>query len=338
MSELAGKRTSSCGVDTTRDDGSTSCGVATTRDDGSIVALAAIMLVPLMLGLAIVVDSGRVWAERAALQNAVEVTAAKAASTWIRTNTVCPASVTSFLTVDDATPASSTCTTTGTSREGTLTVSATDASPLFFSGLLGRSSSSITASTTIKIGSTSSLMGVWPVALCETHPSLLAWKNAGFPLNNSYTVTLQSGPTSCGNNVGGNWGVLDFNGGSNSTTETINWVQNGYAEALDVGDIVMGSPGGLTSSIGIQSKIGSTILVALFDQALASGSNANYRISGFVRAVLLGARLTGAAASRSLTVRFETAIVDRESASVGGGSNFGYTTWAICAYDNKGVC
>ena len=338
MSERVDKRTPSRGAAATRDDGSISCCAAAARDDGSIVALAAIMLVPLVLGLAIVVDSGRVWAERAALQNAVEVTAAKAASTWIRTNTVCPASVTSFLSVDDATPVSSSCTTTGNWRQGTLTVNATDASPLFFSGLLARSSSTITASTTVKIGSAGSLIGVWPVALCETHPSLLAWKNAGFPLNNSHTITLQSGPTSCGNNVGGNWGVLDFNGGSNSTTETINWVQNGYAEALDVGDVVLGSPGGLTSSIGIDTMIGKTVLIALFNQALASGSNANYRISGFVRAVLLGARLTGAAASRSLTVRFETAIVDRESASVGGGSNFGYTTWAICAYDNKGVC
>ncbi|NCX17839.1 MAG: hypothetical protein EBX15_03680, partial [Acidimicrobiia bacterium] len=84
----------------------------TTTDDGSIVAFAAIMLVPLVLGVAIVVDSGRIWAERAALQNAVEVTAASAASTWIRTNTVCPAGVLSYLTIDDATPASHSCTTT----------------------------------------------------------------------------------------------------------------------------------------------------------------------------------------------------------------------------------
>ncbi|NDA00296.1 MAG: hypothetical protein EBY98_01035 [Acidimicrobiia bacterium] len=310
----------------------------TTTDDGSIVAFAAIMLVPLVLGVAIVVDSGRIWAERAALQNAVEVTAASAASTWIRTNTVCPAGVLSFLTIDDATPASHSCTTTGNSREGTITVSANDASPLFFSALLARSSANINASTTVKVGSAGSLVGVWPVALCESHPSILNWKNSGFSLTTNYTITLQTGPKNCGGNVGGNWGVLDFNGGANSTSETIAWVQNGYNDALDVGDTVFGSPGGLTSSIGIETMIGKTVLIALFDQALASGSNANYRITGFVRSVLIGARLTGAAASRSLTVRFETAIVDRPSASVGSGSNFGITTWAICAYDNKGAC
>jgi hypothetical protein len=291
-----------------------------------------------VLGLAIVVDSGRVWAERAALQNAVEVTAASAASTWIRTNTVCPTTVLNYLAVDDATPSSHTCTTTGNSRAGTITVTAGDASPLFFTGLLGRSSATINASTTVKIGSVGSLMNVWPVALCESHPSIVAWRDSGFSLTSTYTITLQTGPQNCGGNVGGNWGVLDFNGGANSTNETIDWVQNGYGQALNVGDVVIGSPGGLTSSIGIESMIGKTVLMALFDQALSSGSNANYRISGFVRAVLLGAHLTGAAASRSLTVRFETAIVDRPSASVGGGSNFGITTWAICAYDNKGVC
>ncbi|NBU06903.1 MAG: hypothetical protein EBZ98_04570, partial [Actinobacteria bacterium] len=307
-------------------------------NDGSIVALTAIMLVPLVIGLAIVVDSGRVWAERAALQNAVEVTAASAASTWIRTSSVCPTSVLAYLTKDDATPSSHSCTTTGNSRAGTITVTATDASSLFFSSLLGRSSASINASTTVKIGSIGSLLGVWPVALCEKHPSIVAWRDSGFSLTTNYTITLQTGPQNCGSGVGGNWGVLDFNGGANSTSETINWVKNGYEAPLDVGNLVFGSPGGLTNSIGIDSMIGKTILIPLFDQATASGSNALYRISGFVRAVLLGTRLTGAAASRSLTVRFETTIVDRPSGSVGGGSNFGITSWAICAYDNKGVC
>lgn len=85
--------------------------LTTRHDDGSIVALVAIMLVPLVIGLAIVVDSGRVWAERAALQNAVEVTAAAAASSWIRNGTVCPSTVLTYLSADDATPDSSTCTT-----------------------------------------------------------------------------------------------------------------------------------------------------------------------------------------------------------------------------------
>jgi len=308
------------------------------RDDGAVAALVAIALIPLVFGVAIVVDSGRVWAERAALQNAVEVAAASAATTWIRNGAICPTSVMSYLTVDDATPTQSSCTSSGIATDGSITVNASDDTLLFFASLLGRSSASINASTTVRTGSTGSLIGVWPVALCEMHPSLLEWKASGFSLTNNYTITLQSGPSSCGGNVGGNWGVLDFNGGANSTSETIGWVQNGYAEALEVGDIVVGSPGGLTSSIGIDSMRGKPILIALFDQALASGSNANYRISGFVSATLISTRLTGAAASRALTVQFKTEIVDRGSASVGTGSNYGITTWAICAYDNTGDC
>lgn len=233
--------------------------MSTRSDDGSIVALVAIMLLPLVIGLAIVVDSGRVWAERAALQNAVEVTAAAAASSWIRNNSVCPASVLAYLSADDASPDSNSCTTTGTSRQGTLTVSASDASPLFFAGLLGRSNATIQASTTVRTGSPGSLLNVWPIALCDKHPSLLAWKNSGFSLTNTYTISVQSGPSSCGGNVGGNWGVLDFNGGQNSTGETIGWVQNGYDQPLNVGDIVLGAPGALTSSIGIDSQIGKTV-------------------------------------------------------------------------------
>lgn len=307
-------------------------------DDGSIVALVAIMLVPLVLGLAIVVDSGRVWAERIALQNAVEVTAAAAASAWIRSDSVCPAEVLAYLASDDSSPESHDCSTTGVSRDGSLTVAAADSSPLFFTDLLGRADAEIAASATVRTGSPGSLVGVWPIALCERHPALLAWRNSGFSLTDTYTITVQSGPDSCGGSVGGNWGVLDFDGGDNSTGDTIDWVQNGYDDPLDVGDLVQGTPGALTGSIGIASMIGRSLLVALFDEANSSGNNALYRISGFTSAVLVDARLTGAAASRSLTVRFETTIVDRPTASVGGGGNFGITTWAFCAFDEKGDC
>lgn len=307
-------------------------------DHGAVAALVAIAFVPLVLGLAIVVDSGRVWAERVKLQNAVEAATGSAATEWIRNGSACTESALRILVSDGASPDSRACTTSGSSRNGLITVSARDASPLFFLELFGRSSAEITASTTAQIGSPGSLVGVWPVALCETHPSLVAWKNSGFTLTTSYTITLQSGPGNCGGGVGGNWGVLDFDGGNNSTGETTDWVQNGYDEPLDVGDLVLGSPGGLTANIGIQSMIGESVLVALFDQANASGNNARYRISGFARAVLLAANLSGAASGRSLTVRFETAVVDRGSASVGNGGNFGITTWAICAYDEQGEC
>lgn len=308
------------------------------RDDGSIVALTAIAMIPLVLGLAIVVDSGRVWAERTTLQNAVEVTAASAASAWIRTGSVCPSSTREYLSRDGASPDSVECTITGTNRDGTLTVAAVDAAPLAFVDLLGRSSARIAASTTVRIGSPGALIGVWPVALCERHPSLLEWRDSGFTLTSSFTITVETGPGYCTGNVGGNWGLLDFNGGSNPTSEAQEWVQSGYQSAAKVGDVVLGNPGGISGSIGINSMIGKSVLVPLYNEALGSGNSATFRIAGFVRATLLAARLTGAATSRSLTFRFETVIVDRPTTTVGSGSNFGVTTWAICAYDNKGQC
>lgn len=307
-------------------------------DRGSIAAFAAIALVPLVIGLAIVVDSGRVWAERVALQNAVEATTAAAASTWIRTDTVCPPSVLDTLTSDDASPLDYACSTTGNSRDGTITVTASDETSLYFSAVLGRDRATITASTTARIGSASSLANVWPIALCQTHPALLAWRDSGFSLTTNYTIPAQGSPNSCGENISANWGVLDFDGGNNATGDTIRWVQNGYENPVDIGDEVPGSPGALTNSIGISSMIGKPVIIAIYDLARLTGSNAIYRISGFARGVLVGARLQGAAASRSLTVRFETAIVDRPSASVGSGGNFGITSWAICAYDDAGRC
>jgi hypothetical protein len=307
-------------------------------DDGSIVALTAIALIPLVLGLAIVVDSGRVWAERTTLQNAVEVTAASAASAWIRTGSVCPSIVRQYVSRDGASPDSVDCTTSGSNRNGTLTVAAVDAAPLAFVDLLGRSSARIAASTTVRIGSPGALIGVWPVALCDKHPSLLAWKDSGFTLTTNYTISLQSNPAHCGTSVNGNWGLLDFNGGSNSTTDAVQWVQHGYDGVVEIGDLILGSTGAVSSSIGIESMFGKSVLIALYDRAEGSGSAATFRISGFTRAVIIDAKLMGAAAARSLTVRFETGIVDRATASAGTGNDFGLTTWAICAYDNKGHC
>ncbi len=307
-------------------------------DEGSIVVLTAVCLIPLVFSLAIVVDSGRVWAERATLQNGVEAAAAAGASAWIRTGSVCPTSVRSLLTVDGASPDQVTCTTTGTSRGGSLTLSARDAAPLAFAQVLGRSSATISAATTVRIGSAGSLVGIWPVALCEQHPSLLEWKNSGFTLTSSYTITVAAGPVHCSGGNGGNWGLLDFNGGSNPTSEASDWVQNGYQSPLKVGDLIPGNPGGVSGSIGIETMRGKRVLIALYDQVQGSGSSATFRISGFARATVLDAKLTGAAASRSLTVRFETGIIDRPSSSVGNGTDYGVTTWAICAYDNKGVC
>lgn len=190
-------------------------------------------------------DEGAVSAEYGVLLAGVVavVAIAAAASTWIRNETVCPSTVLAYLSVDDASPDSSTCSTTGNSRQGTLTVTARDASPLSFPGLLGRSSAAIQASTTVRTGSPGSLLNVWLIALCDKHPSLLAWKNSGFSLTNSYIILVQSGPDSCGGNVGGNWGLLDFNGGENSTGEAIGWVQNGHDQPLNVGDSVLGAPG-----------------------------------------------------------------------------------------------
>ena len=307
-------------------------------EDGAIAVLVAISLIPLVLGLAVVVDSGRAWAEKTALQNSVEATTAAAAIAWMKTGDICPSSVLTLLTRDDASPDSSRCTTTGTNANGSIRVEGQDTFPLFFATLFGRTSASLVASTTARIGTAGSLEGVWPIALCEFHPSIVAWRNSGFSLTTNNTITMRDGTSHCGGTASGNWGVVDFNGGSNSNAETSSWVQSGWSEPLDVGDLVPGNPGAVSTSMGIQSIVGQSIFIPLFDTANLNGNNATFRISGFARGVLVSARLTGSSSSRSLTVRFQTAVVNREGINVGSGSNSGITTWAICAQDETGDC
>ena len=304
---------------------------------GSIAIIAALSFIPMTLILAVVIDAGRSWVVRERLQNGIEAGAVAAAQRWMTAGTSCRPDALGLVSANGAVPINMTCTSTGTNRRGLVSVSAEEDVEPIFSGLLGRSSVTINSSTTVRIGTSSSVSGLRPIALCADNPDIRSWIASGMRPGTTVKVLFNAPSVTCGGNVSGNWGVLDFNGGSSSNNETKEWVEDGYDELVSVGDIVYGTSGVPSTSIRLDMTIGQSIMFPIFSNPIGGGSNARYTIVGFARAKVIAVQLTGANAQRGISLQFEQGSM---SGSTGGSSStdFGLTSWSVCSFDSTGDC
>lgn len=90
--------------------------------------------------------------------------------------------------------------------------------------------------------------------------------------------------------VPGNCGLLDFNGGQNSSTETVDWLQNGYDGSFDIdqetGYITSEGSPGLKSvakkPINYHIKEQDTVTACIYSSVTDQGATAYYTVVGFV--------------------------------------------------------
>jgi Putative Flp pilus-assembly TadE/G-like len=307
------------------------------RDEGSIAVIAAVAFLPLCLMLAIVVDSGRVWVGRTRLQNSVEAAAIAAAQNWMTKGQACSATALAVVSSDGSAPTAVQCSVTGSKTSGVTRVTATESIGLTFAGLVGRSSSVVSASTGVRIGAVGSAVGVWPFGLCSQVKAVSDWIASGMTTATSTAIRFEDQNQKCGGSVSGNWGVLDFNGGSSSNAETKDWVDNGYLGVVKVGDWIIGSPGAPSSSLDIQSIVGKSVIMPMFSSPRLSGSNVEYRVVGFAKARVDAVQFTGGASSRSIRITLQAGTITGSSASLGG-TNFGLVGVGVCSLDSTGSC
>lgn len=218
------------------------------------------------------------------------------------------------------------------------------ASPVGFGAALGVRDAEAFASSVARYDPVAILLsGARPMGLCTEGPHLLEWFSylngtlsadayhllrgtmPAHPLYSSAGVVhrimyTKEQPLACGG-AAGNWGFIDFNGGNNSTGELRRWLRDGYNDnALAVGDCnadnaapgewCPGNTGAASNSISnaLRALIGTTFPLPLFDQVRGTGSNAEYRIAGFIGVILRGFRVTGAEAGRYLDLEFTSLI------------------------------
>lgn len=306
-------------------------------DEGAIAIVAAVVVVPLALMLAVTVDVGRVWVDRERLRTGVEAAAMASAAEWSRTGTMCSSHALGFVSSDGASPRSVTCSKSGQSTSGVMTVAAQEDVPLLFATLLGRNSAAVKASTSVRIGAAQSVTRLWPFGLCVDNPAIARWISGGMVAGVSERITFEAPNQKCGGDVSGNWALLDFNGGSNPTGEVEGWIQSGYEGYVKVGDIVSGSPGAPSTSLNLGVVVGKSIRMPLYSEPRMQGANAVYKIVGFAQAVVEHVQSTGASSQRSITIRFERGTTSG-STGIGPGGNYGLVAWSVCSFDSYGVC
>ena len=307
-------------------------------DAGSIAVLFAAALVPILAAVALVVDLGVVYAERQRLQTGVEAAALAAAADWSSGGAAC-ADAAAFVNdnAGDASNPITTCSTTGTARHGSVSVSSSLTTSLTFASMLGRDSATVDASATVQLGVAGAATGLRPIAICSDHPAIVTWLNSGETDSSVHRINIESDGTTCGGDVPGNWAMIDFDGGSNSNAELQDRVVHGYDGVIELPVTLNGDPGIPTPSIDIDTLIGEIVRIPVFADARSSGANAEYDLEGYVTIEIVDVVMTGAAAGRHIDVRFVTATLG-EAPTLSSAEGYGTYAWRICSFDNTGEC
>lgn len=182
-----------------------------------------------------------------------------------------------------------------TDGNGLVTVTNTKTVPFGFGNIFGRSSVSPLGVATAKYGQARTVTGLRPFGLCSLAPDVQSLLNQGAPGAGSSTVRVvvdKAISGGCGGDGSGNWGTLDLNGGSNGTPDTESWIQNGFHGVLDLVGANLpgnpGSPGGGKYASEMDSILGATITLPVYDSISFSGQNASFHIVKYVSATLCG--------------------------------------------------
>ena len=167
---------------------------------------------------------------------------------------------------------------------------------LVFARVLGVNSCDVRAEAAAETGGrvTAVLRGLAPFAVPKDRVPPIGQEFAFYPGNGG-----GSGGHGEEQTEAGNWGLLDLDGGSNSTPDLIDWIENGYPGKVSIdADMgytwIDGTPGWRAALEDVlQERIGEPLLVCVYDEVTESGSNAEYRCIGFLRLILTYADLTG---------------------------------------------
>lgn len=308
-----------------------------TDERGAVAVILVVMIVVLLGSAALALDLGQHWAARRHIVTATDASALAAAREFAFGGDGCTSVAAGYVVANYAGADLDSCASAGTEFDGTVTVAASNTLDLLFAPVLGFESDSVDSSTTARYGAPSGVRGLRPFGLCLDAAVFDAWtdRTSGFgPIRITYG---KSHPSDCGSRTPGNWGILDFDGGSVSNADTADWVLNGYPGTVSAPSWIGGSPGAFSNSLPLGSILGDTFPLPLFDDTGGSGANAQFHVVGFVNVTLHGFRATGAQANRYLEVSFVTGILQGTCCGVPE-TDTGVRVVGICAVDPDENC
>jgi Flp pilus assembly protein TadG len=255
---------------------------------GATAVIFALVLVPLLGFAALAVDIGSLYAERARLQVAADAAAIAVAQDCSRGN--CGdmlATARAMVVANDGDAAAA----QPVLSSAPLSVSVTGRTPVkhWFAPVLGYDSTAVSASATVGWGGPSQGTAVLPLTFswCEFRQQTGGGLPSGSTVRTIY-FTKTSNTTGCtgpsNNTVPGGFAYLNTDPGKCAATTHL-----GGQWMSDTGNSVPSA----CSTADLTRWVGQTVLLPLFDQSGATGSNAWYRVYGYAAFKLTGYSLGG---------------------------------------------
>jgi hypothetical protein len=193
-------------------------------------------------------------------------------------------------------------------------VTNTGTSPAFFGSVMGLDDIGLGRTATAAMGPATAVTGLRPFAVCATAANQLLANNNATP-GVAQLVSFDkvfSGSTNTATPCGsapGNWGTLDYDGGSNPVGDTTLWTDIGFNAQIDLGsDLVITFPGdpgfpsansgncstsdGCVQNVNLGGALNDILnrpsVLPVFDVVTGSGNNTEYRVVGFIGVKLCG--------------------------------------------------
>jgi Flp pilus assembly protein TadG len=316
-------------------------------EQGAVVVIVALVAVVLFAAAAYAIDAGNLWQTRRNMVTATDASALAAASQYALGEDGC-ASAIQWLADNRADATIDACDPSGSTEAGYVTVGGHTVVPFSFAGIFGMKNQSVKSATTAKWGVPSGALGLRPIALClSSTPGLEQWLNLPNgptgPTTTPLTITLSNAqPDACKDSTGtavGNWG-LAFGSGNNANSDTVNWLNNGFPNQVNIGSDIVANPGAFSGSLqsALQTLADNNTWFALpvFDRVdnaggNGGGSNATYHVVAFVFVQLVAFNVSGNQAARYITVNLNLGVIQGTCCSTGPDS--GTRVVQICDVD-----
>jgi Flp pilus assembly protein TadG len=272
------------------------------RDEAGVSAILVSSLMVALVGiLAFVTDFGLAYVNQRGLQNGVDAAALAVAEEVAQASHTldCAATAAAYDTATmrdlaaeyfdgnahpdgDLLPSSTgfdvTCETVGGVSRVVVTVKSGQESPAIFGGGVVPVSKSAKAI----VGPPGTVVGLRPFAICEDSVDDIVHAVPG----TTFIQELDNADFGCGSGAG-NWGLLDFNGGSNPTGEMKDWIKNGFNGpiSLETPLPIFGDPGfNVNAAIDEMNYMMalSDIVLPVYRSMSGNGNNTKFEVIGFV--------------------------------------------------------
>jgi Flp pilus assembly protein TadG len=307
------------------------------RDDqGAVAAVFAISLVVLFGMSAVAVDVGDIYSTRRNLITGADAAALAAAQEYAFGGNGCAGTDDVYLAKNIADASVASCAVVfNSASSGYVTVAGETTVEHYFAPLVGIPDTDVHATSAAYFGPPSSYFGLRPLGLCAESDGYQAWLASGKSTTQVFRIAYtKEQPTNCGDTVPGNWGVIDFDAGSNSQNDTRSWIRYGYPGEVYLPGWYEGDPGAFSQGMDPASIIGQTIQVPVFDSWNGlPGSNAEFYLVGAVSVEVVGLKANGSEQSRYLDLRFKSGVIVQGSCCGSGGTT-GDAVIKLCRFES----